>query len=69
MAEELVAVRCPFKVKDRYSERMYTCDRICVKVIAPARGEAWCRECKLKFDFDVEGQQVTSKVRARKVTA
>jgi hypothetical protein len=54
--EKLVKIKCPFKVVDRNTKELISCNRLCVKVYAGSSGEVWCRSCDLKFDFEVSEQ-------------
>lgn len=54
--EKLIDIRCPFKVRNRQTNELMPCNRLCVKVSPGSSGEVWCRSCALKFDFEVTTQ-------------
>lgn len=54
--ENLVEIRCPFKKKSKLDDKMYACNRICVKVTPGSGGEARCRSCHKSFEFEVDRQ-------------
>lgn len=54
--ENLIVIRCPFKKRGRHDNKIYICNRVCVKVIPGSAGEAYCKECKLAFEFVVDRQ-------------
>lgn len=53
---ELIVIRCPFKRRGNHDNKIYVCNRVCVKVRPGSAGEAYCRECKLTFEFEVDSQ-------------
>ena len=53
---ELIEVRCPLKYKDKLTDQIRSCNRLCVKVYAPGRGEAYCTACKKTFEFEINEQ-------------
>ena len=52
----LVAIKCPFSRKSNSDNKIYLCNRICVKVAPGSKGEAMCRSCHLCFEFEVDSQ-------------
>lgn len=53
---ELIEIKCPFKYKDKFTDQIKSCDRLCVKVYPGSAGEAKCKSCKQTFDFQVNDQ-------------
>lgn len=53
---ELVDVNCPFQKKDRHTQQLRTCNKLCVRVYPGSSGETFCTVCKLTFEFDVQPQ-------------
>jgi len=56
MQKELIDIRCPFKVKGRADNKVRLCNRVCVKVLPGSAGEAYCKDCKMAFEFEVDRQ-------------
>lgn len=56
MSNELIPINCPFTRKDPATGVIFPCPQLCVKVAPGSRGEAWCRRCRLSFDFEVDAQ-------------
>ena len=56
MVTDRVEIRCPFKKISKFDGKLYQCPQICVKVDPGSSGEAWCRRCKLAFEFEVDSQ-------------
>jgi len=54
--QDLIVIRCPFKKRGKHDNKIYICNRVCVKVTAGSAGEAYCKECKLAFEFEVDRQ-------------
>lgn len=54
MTKQLIEIRCPFKRRGKHNNKLYTCNRICVKVEPGSAGEAYCKNCRLSFDFEVD---------------
>lgn len=53
---KLIDVRCPFDKRSKTDNKMYSCNKLVVRVYAGSSGEAYCSVCKLSFDFEVDGQ-------------
>lgn len=53
---ELVEINCPFKKRTSRGNVIYDCNRVCIKVYPGSSGEAYCRSCKLTFEFEVDSQ-------------
>ena len=67
--DDLIEIRCPFKVKDKYTNKLRDCHFLLVKVAPGSSGEAKCPKCKLTFDFEVVDQKLTkTSVKVQKVT-
>lgn len=67
--ENLIVIRCPFKKRGRHDNKLYICNRVCVKVTPGSAGEAYCKECKLTFEFVVDRQaRNTTGVRVKPVS-
>lgn len=60
MTKELTEVRCPFKKRDKITDKVFLCNMLCVKVYAPSSGETFCSSCKLPFEFEVSNQVTQS---------
>lgn len=54
--ENLIVIRCPFKKRGVKTNKIYICNRICVKVTPGSAGEAYCKSCSLAFEFSVDAQ-------------
>lgn len=54
--QDLIEIRCPFKAKGRHDNKVRLCNRVCVKVRPGSAGEAYCKDCKLTFEFEVDRQ-------------
>lgn len=54
--DNLIVIRCPFKKRGRHDNKIYICNRVCVKVTPGSSGEAYCKECKMAFEFFVDNQ-------------
>lgn len=56
--KQLIVIRCPFKKKGRHGDKsyIYICNRTCVKVTPNSAGEAYCKSCRLSFEFEVDSQ-------------
>lgn len=68
MEKQLIDIRCPFKKRGKHTNKMYICNRICVKVRAGSSGEAYCKSCGLSFEFEVDSQaRNTTGVRVKKI--
>lgn len=52
----LFEVRCPFEKVSKKDNKLYACNRVCVKVYAGSGGRARCRSCHLEFEFEVDDQ-------------
>lgn len=57
--EKLVEIRCPFKKKSKKYNKLYICNTLCHKIYPPGKGEAYCKNCKLAFEYDIESQSST----------
>lgn len=65
--DNLVEIRCPFQRKVKLYNKLYNCNRICVKVTPNSSGEAMCRSCHLRFEFEVdENKKVKTQIRVMK---
>jgi len=66
--KDLIIIRCPFKVRGRYN-KIYICNRVCIKVTPGSAGEAYCKFCKMTFEFEVDRQaKSTTGVRVQPVS-
>ena len=66
--ENLVEIRCPQQKKSKTDQKLYKCNRICVKVTPGSAGEARCRSCHLSFEFVADNQaQATTGIRVKPV--
>ena len=66
--DNLIEIRCPFKQKSKVDDKLYICNRICVKVTPDSSGEARCRHCHLNFEFSVDSNaQNTTGVRVKRL--
>lgn len=55
--QELIEIRCPFKKRGSNNpNKIYLCNRVCVKVRPGSAGEAYCKSCSLPFEFEVDSQ-------------
>lgn len=53
---ELIEIRCPLKYKDKLTDKLKICNRLCVKVYPPGSGEAYCSSCKMTFEYEINEQ-------------
>ena len=66
-SESWVEIRCPFEKRSKSDNKLYKCNRVCVKVVPGSAGEARCRSCHLSFEFEVDSQSKnTTGIRVRK---
>lgn len=66
--DNLIEIRCPFRAKGRHDNKIRICNRVCVKVIPGSAGEAYCKNCKMAFEFEVDRQaQSATGVRVQSV--
>lgn len=66
--ENLIDIRCPFKKRSKIDDKIYLCNRICVKVVPGSAGEAKCKNCHLTFEFQVDDNaQNTTGVRVQRI--
>lgn len=56
MENNLVEIRCPFKRKNKFNNKLEDCHSLCIKVYPGSSGEAKCPKCKLTFEFAVDNQ-------------
>lgn len=56
MMNELIDINCPFQKRLARGLALERCNRVIVRVYPGSAGEAWCRSCKLGFDFEVNSQ-------------
>lgn len=52
---KLSDVRCPFDKKGN-DGKIYSCNKLVIRVYPGSSGEAYCSVCKLTFDFEVDDQ-------------
>ena len=50
----LFPVRCPFQRLSRSDGKLYRCNSLAVRVKPNSGGEARCRKCRIKFNFDCD---------------
>lgn len=55
--ESYVKVRCPFTRIHKSTKKRFTCSWPCSEVIPPAKGRAYCRQCKKKFNYEISTQK------------
>lgn len=68
MEKQRIEIRCPFKKKGKHTNKLYVCNRVCVKVDPGSAGEAYCKSCKLSFEFEVDSQaHMTTGVRVKSI--
>lgn len=67
--DNLIDIRCPFKKKGTHDDnKVYVCNRTCVRVRPGSAGEAYCKSCRLSFEFEVDRQaQAMTGVRVKAV--
>lgn len=66
--QELFDIRCPFKRKDKYGI-VHDCRYLCCRVTSGSAGEAWCRVCKITFQFQVENGNAQQFISVKKENA
>lgn len=65
--KNLQEIRCPFMRRSKKDNKLYNCNRICVKVTPGSSGEAMCRSCHLTFEFTVkENKEAKIQIRVAK---
>lgn len=64
--KNLQEIRCPFMRKSKKDNKLYNCNRICVKVAPGSSGEAMCRSCHLTFEFERDkNEKIKTSVRVK----
>lgn len=56
--ENIFPVKCPFQRLSRTDGKLYRCNALCVRVKPGSEGEARCRKCRLKFNFECNQEGV-----------
>lgn len=55
-AANLISIRCPNQFYSKKYNKNLSCFELCVRVKPGSTGEAYCRRCRKKFNFEVQTQ-------------